>query len=373
MSRDVWLERVWYGDGVGARAGRAALSPLSVAFGAITAARGRLYDAGVLRQHVLPASAISVGNLTVGGTGKTPIAAWIVAELVRRGTRPAVLLRGVGGDEARVHALLNPGVPVVADPDRVRGASEAVRRGADVLVLDDGFQHRRARRDADVVLVAAETFDGHARVLPAGPYREALRAARRATVVVVTRKSASRSRAELVASQIETLVSGAHVGLATVHLEPASLVAWRDELPDARAAARPVADISTLDGARVLAIAGVGAPHAFAAQLEAAGASVELARYADHHAYDEADVAALLARAERVDRVVTTLKDAVKLGPLWSRHARALWYVTQRVTLETGAPALVDVLDAIARVAHAAAARAPHGTVPDTADRGRHA
>ncbi len=369
MSREAWAESVWYGTGGGARAARAALAPLAALFGAVVTARGRLYDAGLLGVHALPLPAISVGNLTVGGTGKTPVAAWVAAELARRGARPAVLLRGVGGDEALVHALLNPGVPVVADPDRVRGAAEAVRRGATALVLDDAFQHRRARRDADVVLVAAETFDGRARLLPAGPFRERLSALGRATVVLVTRKSATAAQARAVAARLAAVMPSGHAGVGIVHLEPASLVRW-----DADGAGRGAAEhTDVLAGARVLAVAGIGSPDAFAAQLRAVGASVDLARFADHHAYGASDVAALRVRARGVDRIVTTLKDAVKLGPLLSRGGCALWYVTQRVTLETGAPALVDVLDAMAHAADAAAARAPHGTVPESAVRGRHA
>lgn len=369
MSLERWAEAVWYGTHPGAVAARVALAPFATAFGAAAAARGRLYDAGLLRQQALPVPALSVGNLTVGGTGKTPFAAWAVAELAARGAHPAVVLRGVGDDEARVHALLNPGAPVVANPDRVRGAIEAARLGADVVVLDDAFQHRRAARDADVVLVAAETFGAGARLLPAGPFREPLTALRRATVVVVTRKSATSSQAGAVAVRIEALVAGHGVRVAAAHLAPASLVRWGGETPEAGA----LAAVASLAGARVLAVAGVGAPDAFAAQLRAVGASVTLARFSDHHAYDAHDVASLAERARDADRVVTTLKDAVKLGPRWPHHARALWYVTQRVTLETGAPALADVLDAVATAARAALSRTPHRTVPDSAARGRHA
>ena len=378
MSRERWAESVWYGAGPTARTVRAALAPLGALFGGVVAVRGRLFDRGVLATNALPVPAVSVGNLTVGGTGKTPVAAWIVRELMARGARPAVLLRGVGGDEALVHALLNPDAPVVADADRVRGARTAVRRGADVLVLDDAFQHRRARRDADIVLVAAETFDEHARLLPAGPFREPLTALRRATTVVVTRKSAASSHARAVAAQLTSYVARGAAAVAVAHLEPASLVRWmatRDTaaLVDTERASAITSPVSTLTGVRVLAIAGIGAPDAFAAQLRAVGAMVDLARFPDHHAYDARDVRALVERSRYADRIVTTLKDAVKLGPLWTRHAGALWYVTQRVTLETGAPALVDVLDAVATAARAAAANSPHRTAPESAVRGRHA
>jgi len=364
VSLDRWVDAVWYGDGAGAVAARAALAPFAAAFGVVAGARGRLYDAGLLHARALPVPAIGVGNLTVGGTGKTPVAAWLVRELAARGTHPAVLLRGVGDDEARVHALLNPDAPVVADPDRVRGAGAAVRHGADVLVLDDAFQHRRAARDADVVLVAAETFAVRARFLPAGPYRESLSALGRARVVVVTRKAAPLLDARAVASRLERLVVQGGGGVVVAHLAPDALECWGGAVPER---------VERLAGTRVLAVAGVGAPDAFAAQLRDAGASVSLARFPDHHAYDDADVGRIIAAARDVDRVVTTLKDAVKLGPRWPPHAAALWYVTQRVTLEAGASALVDVVDAVATAARTAAARLPHRTVSDPAARGRHA
>lgn len=377
MSIERWAEAVWYGTHPGATVTRAALLPLSAAFGLVARARGRLYDAGILRRHALPLPALSVGNLTVGGTGKTPVAAWVVAQLAARGTHPAVVLRGVGDDEARVHALLNPGAPVVTDRDRVRGAFAAARRGADVLVLDDAFQHRRAARDADLVLIATETFGAHARLLPAGPYREPLSALRRASLVLVTRKSATAAHAAEVAGRVAALLvagPGDPVDVAVAHLAPAAVVRW----PRVGAGGSPEAALETLAGARVLAVAGIGAPSAFVAQLRALGASVVLARFPDHHAYDERTVAGLAERARAADLVVTTLKDAVKLGPRWPRHAGALWYVTQRVTVEAGAAALTDMLDAIATdalatAARAGAARLPHRTAPDSAAPGRHA
>jgi tetraacyldisaccharide 4'-kinase len=354
-------ELVWYGRGAGAAAARAALAPAALLFRAGAAARGALYDAGVIGAHPLGAPALGVGNLTVGGTGKTPVAAWACAELRARGARPALLMRGVGGDEARVHALLNPDVPVVADPDRVRGAARALALGARALVLDDAFQHRRARRDADLVLVSAERFDPRAvRALPAGPYREGLGALARATAVVVTRKSAPPAAAHAAADALAARVGQGAV--AVVQLAAASLRRWGEVGRGEAAAAGDAAEeraVADLRGAPVLAVAGVGDPAAFAAQLAASGARVELARFADHHAYSDADAARLAERGAGAAWVVTTLKDAVKLGPRWPRGAVPLWYVSQRVTVERGASLLAAHLDAIAAAARARAAGAP--------------
>ena len=186
----------WRGEGGlwGGLASVLAAGP-ALLFGAVVRVRNALYDRGWLPARRAPLPVVSVGNLTVGGTGKTPVAAWIVRRLSERGHRPALVSRGYGRDELALHGRWNPAVPVVASPDRAGAAREAARRGADVAVLDDGFQHRRLARDADVVLLAAEErFPG--RMLPAGPYREPSRALRRADLIVVTRKAAPESAAE---------------------------------------------------------------------------------------------------------------------------------------------------------------------------------
>jgi len=201
-------------------------------------------------------------------------------------------------------------------------------------VLDDAFQHRRARRDADVVLLSAEQARAPTRLLPAGPYREPLSAVARADAVVVTRKSASHNDAFAVAERVRL---ARNVPTAIVALALDMMRAWSPAGPTREQA------IGALAGERVLAVAGLGDNEAFFAQLAAAGAEVERAPFADHHAYNREDVAALVRRAARVDRVVCTLKDAVKLGPLWPDPGPTPWYVSQRVIVEDGG----DVLDQI--------------------------
>ena len=341
-------ERVWYGRGVAPAVARAALRPFELLYRAGAAGRALLYDRALLRAQRLVLPALSVGNLTVGGTGKTPVAAWMAAQLLARGARPALVLRGYGDDEPSVHALLNPTVPVVATPDRVLGAREAAGVGADVVVLDDAFQHRRAARVADLVLVSAERFGDRSpvRLLPAGPYREPLSALGRADLAVVTRKTADPSHVARTLARLSA--TRADLPVAVVELALDELRAWprRDgDLPSRGADVRQPLD--ALAGARVLAIAAVGDPAAFFAQLVARGAVVERAAYADHHRFTAAEAQALAARAAAADRVVCTLKDAVKLGPLWPRQAPPLWYVSQRVVVERGA----ELLDAcLARV-----------------------
>jgi tetraacyldisaccharide 4'-kinase len=321
---------LWFGGGGPVRAGRILLAPVSGLYGAVVAARGALYDAGLLRAAAGPIPALSVGNLTVGGTGKTPVAAWFAAELAARGARPALVLRGYGGDEPLVHGALNPCVPVVVDPDRVRGVARAAAEGADVVVLDDAFQHRRAARAVDVVLVSADRWPDRVRLLPAGPFRERPTALRRASLVIITAKAAGPGDVARVRDAVRRAAPGVPLAVMRLGLGP---------LRNEAGGERPLA---SLRGMAVLAISAIGDPAAFAAQLAAAGASVRTRVFPDHHAFTAAEASSLaLSLAESP---VCTLKDYVKLGPLWPRGAPALWYVSQHSTVEDGRASLDEAI-----------------------------
>ncbi len=336
-----WL---WHGGSPAARLARGALSPVAALYGVVTAGRGALYDTGVLRAHRGAIPAVSVGNLTVGGTGKTPVAAWLARELAARGARPAIVLRGYGDDEPLVHERLNPGVPVIATADRVDGIARAAAAGvsADLAVLDDAFQHRRAARAADLVLVSADRWPARPRLLPAGPFREPLGALRRASLVVITRKAAGAEEVARVRAAVAAAVPG--VPMAVIRL---ALGALRD----AAGAERPLA---SLRGAAVLAISAVGDPRAFEAQLAAAGAVVRARAFSDHHAFTAADAASLAASMPRGEIALCTLKDFVKLAPRWPRQAPPLWYVSLDATVEEGRDAIDGLIAALLR------ARATH-------------
>jgi len=349
-----FVERAWYGDDAAAKATRLALRPLAALYGVAVATRGRLYDRELLTVQDTAIPALSVGNLTVGGTGKTPVAAWLAAQLRALGARPAIVLRGYGGDEPLVHGVLNPDVPVVASADRVAGIADAAARGADVAVLADAFQHRRARRVADVVLLSADRWDGSPPLLlPAGPWREPLSALRRASLAIVTRKAASVSRAAEVVAAVRAAAPG--LAVAVVHLAPADL----RPAPGATPSGDTIPLVS-LAGSSTFAVSAIGDARAFHAQLEEAGASLRPppAVYPDHHAFDDADVARLVRDGALASRVVCTLKDAVKLSPRWPRAAPPLWYVSQRVAPEGGAGAVQDLLHGVLL------ARAPGATLP---------
>ncbi|MGI8618370.1 MAG: tetraacyldisaccharide 4'-kinase [Gemmatimonadaceae bacterium] len=331
------IESLWRSDTPAARAARALLLPAERAMAGVVAVRNTLYDRGTLASHPTAIPAVSVGNLTVGGTGKTPVAAWIARSLAGRGASPAVVLRGYGDDEPLVHAVLNPAIPVVVSPDRARGVADAAARGADVAVLDDAFQHRRVARAADIVLVAADGWSIPRRLLPSGPWRESLEALRRADLAVITSKAASET--EIAAARMAMTAAAPGTPIAGINFDLGELYRFGD--PGARL------PLGGLSGASVLGIAAVGNPDAFFAQLRRAGASVAARAFPDHHRFTREEVEALAGLAPRGGMAVCTLKDAVKLAPLWPADAPALWYVSQPVRVGWGAELFERLMDAL--------------------------
>ena len=321
------MERLWARRGAGALA----LTPASWVYALAMAARNTAYDRGLFASRSLGAPTVSVGNLTVGGTGKTPVSAWVAARLLALGLRPGILLRGYGDDEPLVHQRLTPSALVEADPDRFAGARRARERGATAFVLDDAFQYRRAARDLDLVLVAAEQGDV-TRQLPAGPLREGRGSLTRAHVLVVTRKTASLAVAEDTCRrwsaglpELETAV----FSLAPSGLAPA----------DPSSVAVPLA-LSALGDRAVVALSAIGDHAAFESQLARHGARVVSRAFRDHHAFTDEEISALARSADVADLVVCTLKDAVKLEGRWPAQAPPLWYLSQAVSVERGATEL---------------------------------
>ena len=297
-----WL---WTSRRPDARLARLALLPASALWRGAMAARQSAYRHGWLAVRDLPLPSVAIGNLTVGGSGKTPIAIWTAQYYVARGLVPGILLRGYGGDEVLVHEHAVPQAQVVADPDRAAGADRALARGAQVLVLDDAYQRLDVRRDLNIAVVSAETTRAVRWPLPAGPWREGLSALERADAVVVTRKRATLEAAIRLAADLQERIKGpvaiAHLGLRYVEGMVSGL-------------RHPA---STLAGKRVVAASGIADPDAFVAQTKATGAAVQVATWKDHHDYRDEDVAWLAHAARRADHVVITQKDAVKLRNRW--------------------------------------------------------
>jgi tetraacyldisaccharide 4'-kinase len=327
-----WL---WSGAPL-ARLARLPLTPLAVLYWTGMRLRTAAYRAGWRRVARLPLPSVAVGNLSVGGTGKTPLAAWIARYYAGRGHRPAIVLRGYGGDETLVHQRLVPEAVVVANPDRAAGTRAAAAGGAAIVVLDDAYQLLGVARDLNIAVLSADAVGASVWPLPAGPWREGADALERAALIVVTRKQAALETATALADWIAHRRPGAPVCIA--HLALGHLEALRS---GARVAT------TALAGRRVVAAAGIADPASFAAQLRAAGATVQLQAYQDHHAYRAADLAWLARAAAAGDYVVVTEKDAVKLRGRWPEHVAEPLVAVLDVRWERNGRALEQALDAV--------------------------
>ncbi len=310
------------------------LAPLAAAYGAAVRARNRRFD-GPDRAARAPVPVVSVGNLAAGGTGKTPLVAWIARRLLAEGCRPAVVTRGFGGragsgpcilsdgagprttweisgDEPYLLARALPGVPVVVGSDRVAGAGAAVSCGADVVVLDDGFQHRRLARDLDLVLLDSRLPLGNGRLLPAGPLREPPSSLARASALVATRAPDGDPAAVL---EIARRHAPGKPVFASSH-RPAGFV-------DARG-------VETGKPERAVAFCGIGDPVPFLADVERDGVVLLAARvFPDHHPYAPREIRGLARLAARHRApLLTTEKDLVRLPP---EAAAAAGVVARRI------------------------------------------
>jgi tetraacyldisaccharide 4'-kinase len=322
-------ERIWWGEHPSA-ADRLAAAPLLVAegaFRAVAAVRGALYGMGVLSSSRASVPVVSVGNLAVGGAGKTPAAMVIAARLLRAGRHPAILSRGYGasrgdervvadgarvllgaaegGDEPVLLARRLPGLRVLCGPDRARLAPRAVELGADVLLLDDGFQHRRLRRDLDVVVLDAASPFGNGHCLPAGPNREPASALRRAGLAWLSHADRASP---------EALEALRRLARESTGREPVESRHAPSALSDGRLeGAFPLDD---LRGRRVALLTGVARPESVRRTVEGLGAEVVAVHaFPDHHRFTAAEVAAALGALQPAGAslLVTTEKDAVRL------------------------------------------------------------
>ncbi|HYY58197.1 MAG TPA: tetraacyldisaccharide 4'-kinase [Pyrinomonadaceae bacterium] len=314
------------------------LAPFGALYGAVTRARMALYRSGALTVHRVGAPVLSVGNITTGGTGKTPLVEWLArAVAVREGKRVCILTRGYGrrderervvvsdgervladasegGDEPRLLAEALLGVAaVVSDADRVAAARWAIDNlHSEVFILDDGFQHLRIAREIDLLTVDATDPFGGGRLLPRGRLREPTGGLARADCIVITRADQARDINRL-KTEIERLSDGRPVLISRAHTR----------------ALRPLSQTATTSGAAAAtlppqqqpfaAFCAIGNPDAFFAHIRRDGHELAYTRaFPDHHIYSQADVEALAAeaRARGAQLLLTTAKDAVKLRSL---------------------------------------------------------
>lgn len=300
------------------------LRGLASVYGGIADVRNLLWDAGVFRPTRAPVPVISLGGLSTGGSGKTPLAAAFARHLSDAGADVAVLTAGQQ-DELRLHEELNPDVRVLGGRWRIPLARQAVREGAGVLVLDSGFQHRRLHRDLEVVACNVDQVGNRER-LPAGPYRERFAALARADAVILLRRAASRGQARELADEILGLAS--HVHIAEVRLRPSGL----------RAANDAAAGAGRVDPA--VAVAGIMWPESFFRWLEVEDVRPRH-RFAlpDHARYGDRTVSDISVAAGP-EGLVCTRKDAVRLVPLVPRDI-PVWWLAEEIEWEAGSEVLL--------------------------------
>ncbi len=314
MIRTSFYRRVIAGEaGSWAAPVRGLLRAAESVYACAVAIRNARYDRNGPRT-VLPIPVISVGNLTVGGTGKTPFVIELVKRLEGMGLSPAVVSRGYKAadgelnDEQRLIRKNHPGVVCVCDPDRALAGETARRRfGADVIVLDDGFQHRQLGRTLDIVLVDATCPFGFDHLLPRGLLREPVESLRRAHLVVLTRcgqvSSAALSRIGIRLDEVAGDVTRVQCNHRVTSIERLGGSAVEE----------------SLEGKRAVVFAGIGHPRAFATTVRSLGVEVVGERWRpDHYNYRRRDIDSLLrpGRFPPHDLCITTEKDAVKLAAL---------------------------------------------------------
>lgn len=327
------LRQLWEEPGAGRERGPFALllEVFSFFYRSGVVFRNFLYDQQFARSTRLPCKVISVGNVTVGGTGKTPLVILLAGMLRKQGYRPAVLSRGYGskgaapvnivsdghslllgpeegGDEPVLISGSVPGVPVLTGPDRVlTGRTAMTRLGADVLILDDGFQHRRLFRDIDILLLDADRPWGNGFLLPRGPLREPpARALKRADIVIRTGGKMWKAPGLPAGSPDRSRVIQGDLPVFRGSHQPRALISR----PQGRRM-----ELRDLAGKRICAFSGIGSPESFRGMLISLGAEIGVFLvYPDHHRYTPLDVEAIAQAAQGAgaEMIVTTDKDEVK-------------------------------------------------------------
>ena len=297
------------------------------------------YQEGIFKIHKVDAKVISVGNITVGGTGKTPFAIFLAALLKKQGKSAAILIRGYGDDEWRMLEKNAPSVPVIKGRDRLRSAKKTKSiHNSEILILDDGFQHRRLKRDLDIVLIDARQSFGNECIFPRGMLREPLSALKRADIIVLT-------KADFGIGNIQNLritLSGVlekHKALEAVY-KPTFFIDLRDGNR---------LNLKTVQNKKICVLSAIADSAYFKYMLKNLEADlVEAIDYPDHHNYTEGDLMYVEKKAleSGCEFIITTEKDAVKLENLQLKTYN-LQLLALRIELEItkGMEELVDRLN----------------------------
>ena len=326
------------------------------------AVRGRnfCYEKGWLKQHQPGTTVICIGNITAGGTGKTPLVIWVYNFLVSKGLRCAILTRGYKtpkgkfSDEPAILAKSCPEAKVIIEPDRVAGVAKAIEQSdAEVVIMDDGFQHRRLTRNLDIVAIDAICPFGYGRLLPSGLLREPVSSLSRANAVVITRSDqVSREELEELDGQLKGINSSVTVAKA-LHAPLCAKVLKTKNESDGQTSG-PEISIEELKNKSVYAFCGIGNPDAFMTTLKQLGLNVVASKiYDDHHRYVPADIDDIYeeARYLNVDIVLTTEKDWTKTALMASsKKNMPLAYLMVRLQFIEGEKQIIKLIEKVSSV-----------------------
>ncbi len=315
-----------------AAVGRLGLAVAAKVYSPVVTVRNRLYSKRWLKIHTVGAAVISVGNITVGGTGKTPLVIWLYNFLQQKNISCAILTRGYKtghdklSDEPAILAKNCPQAKIIVNADRVTGAEKAVEQfGVQVLIMDDGFQHRRLARDIDIVAVDATLPFGYGKLLPAGLLREPVTALRRAHAVVITR---TEQLPEYKISQLEQKLMSLNPNLI--------LARSTHEVLFAKTIDKDTFTIDQLKDKKIFAFCGIGNPEAFFSTVKSCGLNVVgTTTYNDHYHYTDKDVEQIIRQAEDAgaDVILTTEKDWTKTA-LFAMHKEDIIFAYLQIQLK---------------------------------------
>lgn len=302
-------------NGAGASILKFFLWILSIVYGCLVNAREWLYKISFLKAYKIPKPVVSVGNLTLGGVGKTPFVQWLSLSIQGKNHKPVILTRGFmnqpyeQSDEVQMLREKLSGVDILVGANRVDNAKKYLEKNtADIFILDDGFQHWRLKRDCDIVLVDAVNPFGNAQLIPRGILREPLSSLRRASVVVLTKTDQGQLNLKSLREQVAMLCPKALIAEA-IHL-PVGL----SELRSGK-----VFGLSSIHQKKMASLCSIGDPRSFQNTLSNLGADLkENVSFEDHYVYRLEDVRKISENClkNNLDIIVTTSKDAVKLKTL---------------------------------------------------------
>ncbi len=291
------------------------LFAVSFCYRFIVALRNILYNKSIIKAVKVPAAVISIGNITTGGTGKTPLVAWLCNYFTAKNIETAVLTRGykakgsVFADEPAMLAKASPKAKVIVNPDRIAGAQKAIsQHNAKLLIMDDGFQHRKLARDVDIVAIDATEPFGYEKLLPAGLLREPLDSLKRADAVVITRSNQNSTEKISEIKERLSKINPDIVFASAVH-KPMGIKLIKDkQMP-----------LNELAGRKIYAFCGIGNPDSFFQTLSQMAFNIVGTKvYNDHHKYTESDIAAIYedAKYKQAQFILTTHKDWIKTALL---------------------------------------------------------